>query len=86
MASLSVAGVDGTMARRLRNLPAPRVVRVKTGTLAAVIALSGYVLGADPGEAYAFSFLANDVRGRQGPSRALADAIVRAIAAHLHPG
>ena len=84
MSSLSVAGVDGTLRRRLRNLPAPRVVRAKTGTLAAVIALSGYVLGPEPGEAYAFSFLANDVRGRIGPSRALADSIARALAEHLH--
>ena len=84
VASLSVAGVDGTMRRRLRDLPAPRIVRVKTGTLAAVIALSGYVLGPEPGQAYAFSFLANDVRGRIGPSRALADNIARALAQHLH--
>jgi len=84
LSSLSVAGVDGTMRRRLRNLPTPRCVRVKTGTLAAVIALSGYVLGPEPNQAFAFSFLANDVRGRIGPSRALADAIARALAEHLH--
>lgn len=84
MASLSVAGVDGTMRRRLRDLPAPRIVRAKTGTLAGTIALSGYVLGPRPGQAYAFSFLANDVRGRIGPSRALADGIVRRLAEYLH--
>ncbi len=84
LSSLSVAGVDGTLRRRLRDLPAPRCVRAKTGTLAAVIALSGYVLGPEPGQAYAFSFLANDVRGRIGPSRALADAIARALATHLY--
>ncbi|HHH31657.1 MAG TPA: D-alanyl-D-alanine carboxypeptidase/D-alanyl-D-alanine-endopeptidase [Polyangiaceae bacterium] len=84
LASLSIAGVDGTLRRRIRDLPAPRCVRAKTGTLAAVIGLSGYVLGPTPGEAYAFSFLANDVRGRIGPSRALADSIARAIASHLY--
>lgn len=84
LASLAIGGVDGTLRRRLRDLPAPRIVRAKTGTLAAVIALSGYVLGPEPGQAFAFSFLANDVRGRIGAARQLADAIVRALAVHLH--
>ena len=84
VSSLAVGGVDGTLRRRLRDLPAPRVVRAKTGTLAGVIALSGYVLGPEPGSAYAFSFLANDVRGRHGPARGLADQIATALARHLH--
>jgi D-alanyl-D-alanine carboxypeptidase/D-alanyl-D-alanine-endopeptidase (penicillin-binding protein 4) len=84
VASLAVGGVDGTLRRRLRNLPAPRIVRAKTGTLAGVIALSGYVLGPRPEQAYAFSFLANDVRGQLGASRRLADDIARALAEHLH--
>jgi len=84
LASLSIAGVDGTMRRRLRNLPAERIVRVKTGTLAAVASLSGYVLGPTPGEGFAFSFIANDVRGRVGASRQLADSIALALARHLH--
>ncbi len=82
---LAVGGVDGTLANRLRDLPAPRIVRAKTGTLNGVIALSGYVLGPRPESAYAFSFIANGVEGRHGPARALADGIARAIAEHLHP-
>lgn len=82
--SLAVGGVDGTLRRRLGDLPAPRVVRAKTGTLAGVIALSGYVLGPEPGQAYAFSYLANDVRGRHGPARGLADQIATTLARHLH--
>ena len=85
VASLAIAGVDGTMARRLRGLPAPRVVRVKTGTLAAVVALSGYVLGPEPAQAYAFSVLANDVRGRTGAARQLADAVAQTLAEDLYP-
>lgn len=84
VASLSIGGVDGTLRRRLRDLPAPRVVRAKTGTLNAVIALSGYVLGPEPNQVYAFSFLANDVRGQHGPARNLADGIARSLANHLH--
>jgi D-alanyl-D-alanine carboxypeptidase/D-alanyl-D-alanine-endopeptidase (penicillin-binding protein 4) len=84
VAHLAVAGVDGTLARRLRDLPAPRVVRAKTGTLNAVIALSGYVLGPRPGTAWAFSVIANDVQGRHGPARALTDGVARALAEELH--
>ena len=84
ISSLAVGGVDGTLRRRMRDLPAPRCVRAKTGTLAAVIGLSGYVLGPEPERAYAFSFLANDVRGQQHASRQLADAIATELANHLY--
>jgi D-alanyl-D-alanine carboxypeptidase/D-alanyl-D-alanine-endopeptidase (penicillin-binding protein 4) len=84
LAHLAVAGADGTLARRLTQLVPPRVVRAKTGTLNDVIALSGYVLGPKPGRAYAFSFLANGVKGKQGSARGLIDKIVETLAADLH--
>jgi len=84
LSQLAVGGADGTLRRRLRDLPAPRCVRAKTGTLNSVIGLSGYVLGESPEQAVAFSFLANGVRGRQGAARNLADALVGVIAAELH--
>jgi D-alanyl-D-alanine carboxypeptidase/D-alanyl-D-alanine-endopeptidase (penicillin-binding protein 4) len=59
-------------------------VRAKTGTLNDVIALSGYVLGPKPGRAYAFSFLANGIKGKQGTARALVDKVVETLAADLH--
>ncbi len=80
LAHLAVGGEDGTLRRRLRDLPAPRIVRAKTGTLADAIALSGYVLGPQPGQAYAFSVLMEGVRGRLGAARALADDVARALA------
>ncbi|HEY2735971.1 MAG TPA: D-alanyl-D-alanine carboxypeptidase/D-alanyl-D-alanine-endopeptidase, partial [Polyangiales bacterium] len=64
VADLAVGGVDGTLAKRFHNLPAPRIVRAKTGTLDDVIALSGYVLGPTADRAMAFSFLANGVTGK----------------------
>ena len=84
IAHLAVGGADGTLARRFTHLAVPRTVRAKTGTLNDVIALSGYVMGPKPGVAYAFSFLANNVRGKQGPARALIDKVVEALAHDLH--
>ena len=79
VAHLAVAGSDGTLKSRLEDLPRPRMVRAKTGTLRDVIALSGYVFG-EPGWSVAFSFLANGIAGKQAQARQLADDIVRALA------
>ena len=79
VAHLAVAGSDGTLQSRLEDLPRPRMVRAKTGTLRDVIALSGYVLG-EPDHSVAFSFLANGIAGKQAEARQLADDIVRALA------
>ena len=40
--SLPIAGVDGTLADRMRDTPAMRRCQAKTGTLSSVSALSGY--------------------------------------------
>ena len=80
VAHLAIAGTDGTLRKRLKDLPVPRMVRAKTGTLSDVIALSGYVFGATPEEHLAFSLLFNGVQGRQRDARNLADDIVRALA------
>jgi D-alanyl-D-alanine carboxypeptidase/D-alanyl-D-alanine-endopeptidase (penicillin-binding protein 4) len=84
LAGLATAGVDGTLVGRLRDLPEGVSVRAKTGTLAAVASLSGYIL-ASPGDdrAWAFSVIANDVRGQIGAARRLADDLVRAMAAAM---
>ena len=83
LAQLAIGGVDGTLAERFDQLPAPRTVRAKTGTLASVAALSGYALGRTPERALAFSVLTNDVGGKVGQARALADQIASACAFHL---
>jgi D-alanyl-D-alanine carboxypeptidase/D-alanyl-D-alanine-endopeptidase (penicillin-binding protein 4) len=83
VAHLAIAGVDGTLEGRMRELPAPRIVRAKTGTLNDAIALSGFVLGPEPGRAVAFSVLTNGVTGRHGAARGLADGVATAIAEHL---
>ncbi|MES2504606.1 MAG: D-alanyl-D-alanine carboxypeptidase/D-alanyl-D-alanine-endopeptidase [Myxococcota bacterium] len=50
MASLGVAGTQGTLSRRMRQEPTLRSLRAKTGTLRDVSSLSGYVetRGDDP--------------------------------------
>ena len=82
VAQLAIGGIDGTLANRLQGTQ-PSVVRAKTGTLDDVIALSGYVLGPHPEQAFAFSVLANGVGGKQQVARALADQIAVDLAQHL---
>jgi len=84
ISQLAVGGADGTLAKRFRNLPGPRSVRAKTGTLNDVIALSGYVLGPTPERAYIFSYIANGVAGKQNTARELADRIVTELSAQLY--
>jgi D-alanyl-D-alanine carboxypeptidase/D-alanyl-D-alanine-endopeptidase (penicillin-binding protein 4) len=57
--ALPVAGVDGTIASRMKGTPAERNVHAKTGTIDKARSLSGYVTSAD-GEMLVFSFLANN--------------------------
>ncbi len=63
---LPVAGVDGTLKRRLRNTVATGRVLAKTGMLGHVTVLSGYAT-TQSGERLAFSIMVNNhkVRGRR---------------------
>ncbi len=56
--SLPIAGVDGTIRRRMKGTPAEKNVHAKTGTLRWVNALSGYVTNA-AGEKLVFSLMLN---------------------------
>jgi D-alanyl-D-alanine carboxypeptidase/D-alanyl-D-alanine-endopeptidase (penicillin-binding protein 4) len=56
--ALPIAGVDGTLIRRMRATSAARNAHAKTGSLHAIRALSGYVTTAG-GEELTFSFLCN---------------------------
>lgn len=58
LASLTIAGVDGSLEKRMRGTAAEGNLRAKTGTLRWANALSGYVTTAT-GEKLAFSFMLN---------------------------
>ena len=74
--ALAIAGVDGTLSRRLREDPSR--MRGKTGTLDGVHCLAGYIDAAD-GERYAFAFLANGDRATSASVKALQDRFARAL-------
>jgi D-alanyl-D-alanine carboxypeptidase/D-alanyl-D-alanine-endopeptidase (penicillin-binding protein 4) len=81
-ASLPVAGVDGTLRRRLKGTPAEGRLHAKTGSLSHVSALSGY-LTTRGGEPVLFSILINNYPGPlsapNGPTR-VQDEIATALA------
>lgn len=77
VAQLSVGGVDGTLRSRFRQHRKSRAVRAKTGTLARVVALSGFVLR-DGKEPYAFSILVNGISDHAGVRRRM-DRVVDAL-------
>jgi PBP4 family serine-type D-alanyl-D-alanine carboxypeptidase len=57
--ALPVAGVDGTLEERMKGTRAEKNVRAKTGSIAHVRSLAGYVRTAD-GELLAFAMIANN--------------------------
>jgi D-alanyl-D-alanine carboxypeptidase/D-alanyl-D-alanine-endopeptidase (penicillin-binding protein 4) len=71
---LAVAGRDGTLARRFDDTPAAGRIHAKTGTLAHVVALSGYARRRD-GSWIAFSILANNSLQSAAAVRGLIDKI-----------
>ncbi len=61
--SMAIAGMDGTVEKRLQNTIAEAKVRAKTGSLENVSALSGYLNTVERGT-LAFSIIMNDTKNR----------------------
>ena len=78
-----MAGVDGTLADRMRGTTAQRDVHAKTGTLTVASCLSGYVRAAN-GTWLAFSILMNGGPIDVVAAHAAQDAIAVALA-HSRP-
>lgn len=79
-ATLPVGGVDGSLALRFLQSPLKGKIFAKTGTLAEVNALSGYMTAAS-GRTVIFSILCNGRRPSSDAERKAIDGIAEAIAA-----
>jgi D-alanyl-D-alanine carboxypeptidase/D-alanyl-D-alanine-endopeptidase (penicillin-binding protein 4) len=77
--SLPVAGVDGTLEKRMKGTPAEGRVLAKTGATRLARALAGYVTTAR-GERLAFAVVVNNVQGKGREAVAAIDAIAVALA------
>ena len=77
MSSLPLAGVDGTLKKRLGERSVLGRAHLKTGYLDGARALAGYVLDRS-GQRWVFVFLMNDPKSRQG--KAAMDALLRWVA------
>jgi D-alanyl-D-alanine carboxypeptidase/D-alanyl-D-alanine-endopeptidase (penicillin-binding protein 4) len=74
---LPVAGVDGTIASRMKNTKAQGNARAKTGSISNARALSGFVTSAD-GEPLVFSMIVNNFNVPQADADAIIDrAVIR---------
>lgn len=82
--ALSVAGVDGTMRRRLLATPAFDNVRAKTGSMSSVRALSGYLIDGS-GETLLFSLLLNGYDAPGSVAVALEDLLIEQISLYRRP-
>lgn len=77
--SLAVAGTQGTIGYRMKDTPAKRHLRAKTGTLRGVSALSGTVVRPN-GDVVAFSVLTQGYKSGAGPMWKVQNAVGTALA------
>ncbi len=76
LSSLSLSGLDGTLARRFRNDPLTGKAHIKTGRLDNVAAIAGY-LQARSGNRYAVVALQNHTDVHRGPGEEVQAALLR---------
>ena len=81
MASLPVAGIDGTLKKRLGNQAATGRAHLKTGYLSNVRALAGYVLDTS-GKRWIVVALINDPNARNG--KPAMDLLLQGVAERLY--
>lgn len=85
LSHFAIGGVDGTLRGRFKKWAGARNIRAKTGTLADVVALSGFVLDSRGRPAVAFSFMTSGVKGKTGKARDALDRAVGTLASTVSP-
>lgn len=80
--SLPICGTDGTMEKRLTKEPYKGRVLGKTGYIAGVSCLSGYVLDKAGSPAIAFSVMVNKING-PGDAKHLEDGVCQLLVDHV---
>jgi D-alanyl-D-alanine carboxypeptidase/D-alanyl-D-alanine-endopeptidase (penicillin-binding protein 4) len=76
LSSMALAGVDGTMKKRLRGEPVQGRAHIKTGSLNHVSAMAGYVLDRD-GRRWAVALLINHKGLLAWEGKQVQDALIR---------
>ena len=79
MTALPVAGVDGSLATRMRDTAAAGNVRAKTGTMSNIRSLAGYATTRD-GERLAFVAMVNNFEGSGAAANQALDTLAIALA------
>jgi serine-type D-Ala-D-Ala carboxypeptidase/endopeptidase (penicillin-binding protein 4) len=77
--SLPIAGIDGTLAARMKKTKAEDNVRAKTGTMSNVSSIAGYVKTAD-GEMLAFSISVNNALSAREIAESIQDRVLENLA------
>jgi D-alanyl-D-alanine carboxypeptidase/D-alanyl-D-alanine-endopeptidase (penicillin-binding protein 4) len=76
ISALPVAGIDGTLKHRMKNISWK--VRAKTGTMSGVVSLAGYAINADK-EPFAFVIMINGHNGSIWQYRELEDRVLTVL-------
>jgi D-alanyl-D-alanine carboxypeptidase/D-alanyl-D-alanine-endopeptidase (penicillin-binding protein 4) len=76
LSSLSLSGMDGTLARRFRSSPLTGKAHIKTGSLDDVSAIAGYLQGRS-GSRYIVVALQNHPEIHRGPGEEVQEALLK---------
>ena len=79
MTGLPIAGIDGSLAGRMKGTAAEGAVRAKTGTMSNIRSLAGYATTRD-GERLAFVVMVNNFEGTGANANEATDAIAVRLA------